>query len=133
MDSCTRNQSASGRNGRCCHARSRQTSSCQTTDNDSRKTSDGYRETEAFLNLFHQRLDRGEPVATEWIEQTLRAALLEGVISDDARKMARQDGRPPLDHALADGEDFELLVVGEDSLGQMGLALLPVGRIVRRP
>jgi thiamine-monophosphate kinase len=62
----------------------------------------------------------------------LRVDLLEPVISDDARKMARQDGRSPLDHALADGEDFELLVVGDDNLGRMGLALLPVGRIVRR-
>jgi thiamine-monophosphate kinase len=29
-------------------------------------------------------------------------------IHDDARLMSRRDGRTPLDHALADGEDFEL-------------------------
>ena len=63
----------------------------------------------------------------------LQADLLEAVISDDARTMARRDGRSPLDHALTDGEDFELLVVGDDGLGRMGLGLLPVGRIVRRP
>ena len=30
-------------------------------------------------------------------------------ISDDARKASQADGRSPLDHALNDGEDFELL------------------------
>ena len=30
-------------------------------------------------------------------------------ISDDARQAAQADGRSPLDHALGDGEDFELL------------------------
>ncbi len=30
-------------------------------------------------------------------------------ISADARRAASEDGRPPLDHALNDGEDFELL------------------------
>ena len=30
-------------------------------------------------------------------------------VHDDARTLSRQDGRPPLDHALHDGEDYELL------------------------
>ncbi|HSW46318.1 MAG TPA: thiamine-phosphate kinase [Phycisphaerae bacterium] len=60
----------------------------------------------------------------------LNADLLKSVISEDARAMARQDGRSPLDHALNDGEDYELLVVGEASLGRSGLGLLPVGRVV---
>jgi len=34
-------------------------------------------------------------------------------ISEDARKLARLDGRTPLDHALNDGEDFELLLAVE--------------------
>jgi thiamine-monophosphate kinase len=34
-------------------------------------------------------------------------------ISDDARKLAKADGRTPLDHALNDGEDFELLLAVE--------------------
>ncbi|MBM4019553.1 MAG: thiamine-monophosphate kinase [Planctomycetes bacterium] len=34
-------------------------------------------------------------------------------ISDDARRLAQQDGRTPLDHALNDGEDFELLLAVE--------------------
>ena len=31
-------------------------------------------------------------------------------VSDDARRMAETSGRTPLDHALSDGEDFELLL-----------------------
>ncbi|MFQ5500879.1 MAG: thiamine-monophosphate kinase [Phycisphaerae bacterium] len=34
---------------------------------------------------------------------------IERVVSDTAREMSREDGRSPLDHALNDGEDFELL------------------------
>lgn len=30
-------------------------------------------------------------------------------ISQDARKLSQQSGRSPLDHALSDGEDFEIL------------------------
>ena len=36
--------------------------------------------------------------------------LLKHVVSDDARRASQQDGRPALDHALYDGEDFELLL-----------------------
>jgi len=36
--------------------------------------------------------------------------LLERVISRDARAASAADGRSPLDHALEDGEDFELLL-----------------------
>ena len=40
---------------------------------------------------------------------------LEAVISDDARRAAAADGKTPLDHALGDGEDFELLLsIGGD-------------------
>ena len=34
-------------------------------------------------------------------------------ISEDAKRLAAADGRPPLDHALNDGEDFELLLAVE--------------------
>ncbi|NOZ21042.1 MAG: thiamine-monophosphate kinase [Planctomycetes bacterium] len=30
-------------------------------------------------------------------------------VSQDARKLARESGRPPVEHALSDGEDYELL------------------------
>lgn len=43
----------------------------------------------------------------------LESDLLEAVIHEDARRLSRQDGLPALDHALHDGEDFELVVVGD--------------------
>jgi len=59
-------------------------------------------------------------------------------VSPDARRAAETDGRTPLDHALSDGEDFELLlaVSAEDAsrlarerpLGD--LPLTAIGRIV---
>ncbi len=59
----------------------------------------------------------------------LDAAGLDRVISPAARTFAGQDGRSPLEHALGDGEDFELLVVGEDRLQQRCPDLLRIGRI----
>ncbi len=52
---------------------------------------------------------------------------LDRVISENVRNLAVQDGRSPLDHALSDGEDFELLVVGGADLVKFGL--WPVGVI----
>ncbi|NLX21681.1 MAG: thiamine-phosphate kinase [Phycisphaerae bacterium] len=64
----------------------------------------------------------------------LSAEALAGMVSADAQAMAETDGRTPLDHALSDGEDFELLVVGEAALADLrvstGGGLIPVGRIV---
>jgi len=61
----------------------------------------------------------------------LSAARLEQVISEAARRLAREDGRPPLEHALSDGEDFELLVVG-GQLEPERFGLSPVGRVIPR-
>jgi tRNA threonylcarbamoyladenosine biosynthesis protein TsaE len=54
--------------------------------------------------------------------------------------LARQDGRSPLDHALNDGEDFELcLVVSASDAGQLlanpppGVALYRVGEVTAEP
>jgi thiamine-monophosphate kinase len=77
------------------------------------------------LSLDLHRLCNASACAAE-----LSADDLEKVISDDARRLAQQDGRSPLDHALADGEDFELLATGEESLQQLGLTC--IGRIVER-
>ena len=46
------------------------------------------------------------------VESKVGAVLDESLIpvSSAARKMSKKDGRPPVDHALNDGEDFELLV-----------------------
>lgn len=40
----------------------------------------------------------------------LDPALFDAVIHDDARRLATTSGRSPRDHALHDGEDFELIV-----------------------
>ncbi|MCK4661056.1 MAG: thiamine-monophosphate kinase [Phycisphaerae bacterium] len=40
----------------------------------------------------------------------LAESRLQQVISPAAEQASRQDGRPPLEHVLGDGEDFELLV-----------------------
>jgi thiamine-monophosphate kinase len=64
----------------------------------------------------------------------LEKALLEATIHDDARRLSQQDNVAPLDHALHDGEDFELVVVGDarglDPLTQTG-QLLRIGRITQ--
>jgi len=59
-------------------------------------------------------------------------------VSDDARRLSERDGRSALDHALSDGEDFELLVaVSADDAARLArerplgpLPLTPVGRVV---
>jgi len=57
-------------------------------------------------------------------------------ISDAAREMAAHDGRPALDHALHDGEDFELLFTFDaadvDVLrrADLGVGVSIIGRVV---
>ena len=46
--------------------------------------------------------------------------------------MAMKDKRSPLEHALHDGEDYELLVTGTDALRHERFLLTAVGRIVAR-
>lgn len=50
-------------------------------------------------------------------------------VSDDARRLAQQlaDGSTPLDHALADGEDFELILAVPPEAGAELLARQPLG------
>ena len=57
---------------------------------------------------------------------------LETVISEAAKSAAAADGQSPLDHALHDGEDFELLLVVEAGAAppDLGVACTRVGRIV---
>jgi thiamine-monophosphate kinase len=58
-------------------------------------------------------------------------------IHPDAEAFSRQDGRPALDHALNDGEDFELCVVVPpeevDRLDSIGVPLHRIGEIVATP
>jgi thiamine-monophosphate kinase len=59
-------------------------------------------------------------------------------VSPDAERLAGRDGRSPLDHALSDGEDFELLLaVGPDDAARLAreqplgdVPLTAVGRVV---
>ena len=64
---------------------------------------------------------------------TLSQRELEPVISDDAKKAAEADGRSALEHALSDGEDFELLLAVEAGktslLGELIEVPFPVHRI----
>ncbi|MCL2330712.1 MAG: thiamine-phosphate kinase [Phycisphaerae bacterium] len=55
---------------------------------------------------------------------------LEPIISDAARELAKVDGRTPLEHALNDGEDFELLIVGTEALLSERFVLTAIGRIM---
>ncbi|MEM1449643.1 MAG: thiamine-phosphate kinase [Planctomycetota bacterium] len=50
-------------------------------------------------------------------------------IHDDAQNAAAGSGREPLDHALHDGEDHELIATGPTSLAGRGRAIL-IGRVV---
>ncbi len=51
---------------------------------------------------------------------TIREDSLQTVISPDAYKAGQQDGRSALEHALSDGEDFELLfVVAKDAVPKL--------------
>ncbi|MBK8914944.1 MAG: thiamine-phosphate kinase [Phycisphaerales bacterium] len=56
---------------------------------------------------------------------------LQAVIHADARRLAERDGRSALEHALSDGEDFELLVAAapRETSRLAATGLLPIGRI----
>jgi thiamine-monophosphate kinase len=57
---------------------------------------------------------------------------LQMVVSEDAKQAAAADGRAPLDHALSDGEDFELLVVASGEIADPKVPLHPVGDVVEQ-
>jgi thiamine-monophosphate kinase len=58
-------------------------------------------------------------------------------VHPDANRLSADDGRSPLDHALNDGEDFELCVVTArehvELLRHAGVALFELGAIVPEP
>jgi thiamine-monophosphate kinase len=61
-------------------------------------------------------------------------------VSNDAMELARRDGRTPLEHALGDGEDFELcFTVSEGDARRLletpppGVALWRIGHVVAEP
>lgn len=62
----------------------------------------------------------------------LDASALDAALHEDARRLALQSGRSAREHALEDGEDFELIVVFSASLSQSDrerFGLLPLGRM----
>jgi thiamine-monophosphate kinase len=59
----------------------------------------------------------------------LETTLLEAAISDAARQRSAVTGQAALDHALNDGEDFELLLTAGPGLPAQSLGLIAVGRI----
>ena len=63
---------------------------------------------------------------------TLDEGQLEAVISDDARRAAvayGPDGPGPLERALGDGEDFELLLAAIGDVSDVPVTVYPVGEI----
>ena len=59
-------------------------------------------------------------------------------ISSDAHLLSQQSGRSPLEHALTDGEDFELLLCVSDStasdlIQQFGDVLTRIGTVINQP
>jgi thiamine-monophosphate kinase len=61
-------------------------------------------------------------------------------VSDDAKVLASKDGRTPLDHALADGEDFELCLTLSPNDARRaldsppsGVSLHQIGTVVEHP
>lgn len=59
----------------------------------------------------------------------LEEALLESAVSEDAVRASARDGRSPLDHALEDGEDFELLLAVEGQAPDIDVPLHRIGSI----
>jgi thiamine-monophosphate kinase len=57
----------------------------------------------------------------------LHADWLEQAISPAARELARTYGGTPVEHALNDGEDFELLIAGHVEMGELPCGLICIG------
>jgi thiamine-monophosphate kinase len=81
-------------------------------------------------------LDLGRILEASHCGAVLPVAAVDAVIHDDAIRLSQQDGRTPRDHALHDGEDFELIVVlpaDAPPAECARLGLLPLGEIAREP
>ncbi len=60
---------------------------------------------------------------------TLLEDALEAVISDEARTVAASEGGAPLEHALCDGEDFELLMAVSGEVTEPPVRLWRIGEM----
>ncbi len=78
-------------------------------------------------------LDLGRLLEASGCGAVLQEHKLSRAIHDDAHRLSAQDGHAPLEHALHDGEDFELIVVLPPEAAEStctGLGLIPVGAII---
>lgn len=74
-------------------------------------------------------LDLWRLVEASNVGATLDEEQLTDLISEDARRLAAEDGRRPLDHLLCDGEDFELLMAIDPTADVSALSIHPIGSI----
>jgi len=74
-------------------------------------------------------LDLWRMCQSSQVGAALDEPLLANVISEDAWRAATADGVAALDHALTDGEDFELLLAVCGEIAHLPVALYPIGRI----
>ena len=84
------------------------------------------------LAPIHAMMDISDGLARD-LHQICRASRCGAVIhgpsvplTNAAKKLALETGKSPLDHALGDGEDFELLIAMPEKSAQMLLAIQPL-------
>ncbi|RMF76990.1 MAG: thiamine-monophosphate kinase [Planctomycetota bacterium] len=67
-------------------------------------------ETHALIDISDGfALDLSRLCVESGVGATVEAAAFDHLIHEDARRLAKRTGRPPREHALFDGEDFELI------------------------